>query len=43
LIADSALRQNLGLAGAEYALNHLSQDRILKGFESRLIEVCQVR
>jgi colanic acid biosynthesis glycosyl transferase WcaI len=43
LIADGTLRQNLGLAGAEYALNHLSQDLILTGFESKLIEIFQVR
>jgi colanic acid biosynthesis glycosyl transferase WcaI len=43
LIADSTLRQNLGLAGTEYAVNHLSQDRILTGFESRLTELCKVR
>lgn len=43
LIDDGKLRQTLGLAGAEYALNHLSQDRILTGFESRLIELCKVR
>jgi colanic acid biosynthesis glycosyl transferase WcaI len=41
LIADSTLRQSLGLAGAEYAVNHLSQDRILTGFESKLKEICQ--
>jgi colanic acid biosynthesis glycosyl transferase WcaI len=41
LIDDSTLRQTLGLAGAEYALNHLSQDRILAGFESKLREICQ--
>ncbi|MDH6504725.1 glycosyltransferase WbuB [Polynucleobacter sphagniphilus] len=39
LIADSQLRQALGLAGAEYALNHLSQDRILSNFESKLIQL----
>jgi colanic acid biosynthesis glycosyl transferase WcaI len=43
LIADSALRQALGLVGADYALNHLSQDRILTSFESKLMELCQAR
>jgi len=43
LIADSTLRQTLGLVGADYALNHLSQDRILTDFESKLIEICQAR
>jgi colanic acid biosynthesis glycosyl transferase WcaI len=43
LIADSALRQIMGLAGADYALNHLSQDRILTDFESKLIELCQAK
>jgi colanic acid biosynthesis glycosyl transferase WcaI len=43
LIADDRLRQTLGLAGTEYALNHLSQDRILTGFESKLIEICQAK
>jgi colanic acid biosynthesis glycosyl transferase WcaI len=43
LIADSAFRQALGLVGADYALNHLSQDRILTSFESKLMELCQAR
>jgi len=43
LIADSTLRQILGLAGAEYALNHLSKDRILTDLESKLIELCQTK
>lgn len=40
LIADSQLRQILGLAGSEYARNHLSRNRILSNFESKLIELC---
>lgn len=40
LIADSQLRQVLGLAGAEYAQKHLSQDGILSNFESKLIQLC---
>ena len=40
LIADSQLREVLGLAGAEYAQKHLSQDGILSNFESKLIQLC---
>jgi seryl-tRNA(Sec) selenium transferase len=36
LIADRNLRQTLGLAGLEYALQNFSQDQILKSFEEKL-------
>ena len=41
LAADDKLRLALGLAGSEYALNHLSQEQILKSFETRLTNLCR--
>lgn len=41
LISDSNLRHTLGLAGLEYALNHLSQEQILKSFEEKLQHLCR--
>lgn len=43
LIADSLLRQALGLAGSEYARKHLSQDHILGNFEFRLAALCKAQ
>jgi colanic acid biosynthesis glycosyl transferase WcaI len=40
LISDGNLRRTLGLAGLEYALNHLSQEQILKSFEEKLQRLC---
>ena len=39
LVSDQALRRSLGAAGLRYALDHLSQERILTNFESKLIQL----
>ncbi len=39
LISDKDLRDKLGIAGFEYAVNNLDRNHILLGFESKLIEL----